>query len=349
VPYSFSHVPELTDLDGVRRYLEEELRKISETFNETDALELRASAHAPDKPREGMQIHADGTAWNPGSGAGTYRYQGGAWVKIPGFPIGTADIADNAVTNAKLADMASPRVKARGTAGTGDPEDIAIGNGIVLDATSLRTAQQMSVTVDGSGLKLSGDAGSPGNSKYYGTDSGGTKGFFAVPVSKILQVVSTTYTTNADLTTHIPYDDTIPQSTEGTQVLSTSITPADNTNLVKCKVSVWGAYSKKNDAVTVALFRGTTCIDAHAVEGPVFQAANLTTLGGDTYFNADIIADIGFQICFEFVDSPASASSQTYSVRVGASGSTIRLNGNTAGRKFGGASICTLILEEVDA
>jgi hypothetical protein len=207
----------------------------------------------------------------------------------------------------------------------------------------------MSITVDGSGLKLSGDAGSPGNSKYYGTDSGGTKGFFAVPVSKILQVVSTTYATNADLSTHIPYDDTTPTSSEGTQVLSASITPADNTNLVKCKVSVWGAYSKKDDAVTVALFRGTTCIEVHAVEGPQFPAANLTTLGGDTYFNADIIANIGFQIGFEFVDSPASASAQTYSVRVGANASTIRLNGNTAGRKFGGTSTCTLVLEEIDA
>jgi hypothetical protein len=89
-----------------------------------------------------------------------------------------------------LADMASPRVKARGTAGTGPPEDIAIGNGITLDATSLRTAQQMSITVDGSGLKLSGDATSPGNSQYYGTNSGGTKGFFALPAGGGLTLIT---------------------------------------------------------------------------------------------------------------------------------------------------------------
>jgi len=40
---------------------------------------------------------------------------------------------------------------------------------------------QMSITSDGSGLKLSGDSASPGNSKYYGTDSGGTKGWFSLP------------------------------------------------------------------------------------------------------------------------------------------------------------------------
>lgn len=40
---------------------------------------------------------------------------------------------------------------------------------------------QMSITADGSGLLLSGDEATPGNSQYYGTDSGGTKGFFDLP------------------------------------------------------------------------------------------------------------------------------------------------------------------------
>lgn len=106
-------------------------------------------------------------------------------------------IPAGSVTNAMLANMASPLVKARGAAGTGSPEDIAIGNGLTLDATSLRTAQQMSVTVDGSGLKLSGDAATPGNSQYYGTDSGGTKGFFALPsgITRVGSVAASSGTT----------------------------------------------------------------------------------------------------------------------------------------------------------
>lgn len=40
---------------------------------------------------------------------------------------------------------------------------------------------QMSITADASGLKLSGDEASPGNSQYYGTDGSGTKGFFDLP------------------------------------------------------------------------------------------------------------------------------------------------------------------------
>ena len=42
---------------------------------------------------------------------------------------------------------------------------------------------QLSITSDGSGIKLSGDAATPGNTKYYGTDGSGTKGFFSIPSS----------------------------------------------------------------------------------------------------------------------------------------------------------------------
>lgn len=38
---------------------------------------------------------------------------------------------------------------------------------------------QMSLTSDASGIKLSGDSASPGNSKVYGTDGSGTKGWYA--------------------------------------------------------------------------------------------------------------------------------------------------------------------------
>lgn len=43
------------------------------------------------------------------------------------------------------------------------------------------TKQQMSITSDVSGLKLSGDATSPGNNKVYGTDASGVKGWKADP------------------------------------------------------------------------------------------------------------------------------------------------------------------------
>jgi hypothetical protein len=40
---------------------------------------------------------------------------------------------------------------------------------------------QMSITSDSSGIKLDGDADTPGNSKYYGTNASGTKGYHDLP------------------------------------------------------------------------------------------------------------------------------------------------------------------------
>lgn len=48
-----------------------------------------------------------------------------------------ATIANDAVTNAKMANMATNRLKGRSTAGTGDPEDIVVGAGLSLSAGTL--------------------------------------------------------------------------------------------------------------------------------------------------------------------------------------------------------------------
>ncbi len=45
---------------------------LAQTFDVTNV--------APAKPREGDLRYADGTNWNPGGGAGLYRYTSGAWV-----------------------------------------------------------------------------------------------------------------------------------------------------------------------------------------------------------------------------------------------------------------------------
>lgn len=82
MPYNFNQIPEVATVEELRSWLIEEFKTISQSLNEATELELRASKHAPIRPREGMIVHADGTSWNPGSGAGTYRYQSGAWVKI---------------------------------------------------------------------------------------------------------------------------------------------------------------------------------------------------------------------------------------------------------------------------
>lgn len=60
--------------------LQQELQNISRSMSEgNEFLLLEMRYAAPSKPRDGMVVLADGTSWNPGSGAGYYGYRAGAW------------------------------------------------------------------------------------------------------------------------------------------------------------------------------------------------------------------------------------------------------------------------------
>lgn len=80
---------------------------------------------------------------------------------------------------------------------------------------SANIVSQMSLTSDASGIKLSGDEASPGNSQYYGTDSGGTKGFHSVPTQytdELAQDAVGTICTDTD-TINFTYNDGTPTIT----------------------------------------------------------------------------------------------------------------------------------------
>ncbi len=62
---------------------------------------------------------------------------------------------------------------------------------------------QMSITSDASGIKLSGDETTPGNLEYYGTDAGGTKGFFPIAESVVTLLSSTNLPLDADADTDL--------------------------------------------------------------------------------------------------------------------------------------------------
>jgi hypothetical protein len=58
-----------------------ELQRVSDMLAEPtfDQLELTQLNAVPARPQDGQLVYADGTNWNPGSGAGLYAYWGGAW------------------------------------------------------------------------------------------------------------------------------------------------------------------------------------------------------------------------------------------------------------------------------
>lgn len=78
-----------------------------------------------------------------------------------------ATIANSAVTFAKFQNINTDSLVGRDTAGTGAPEAIGLAGSLIFTGSQT--------------IQLSGDSASPGTSRYYGTDSGGTKGWFALP------------------------------------------------------------------------------------------------------------------------------------------------------------------------
>lgn len=122
------------------RWVIAEFQKIEQAWRSAVPYVLLDTLYvAPAKPRPGMTVQADGTSWNPGSGAGPYTYTSGAWAALIGGGGGGVTDGDKgditvsgggtawaidpgAVTLAKQADIATSRLMGRVTAGAGVQE-----------------------------------------------------------------------------------------------------------------------------------------------------------------------------------------------------------------------------------
>jgi len=68
--------------EELRAFIQEELREIRTSLGLIDNLQLVELHVEPIRPRTGMVVLADGTNWDPGSGAGFYGYRGAAWALL---------------------------------------------------------------------------------------------------------------------------------------------------------------------------------------------------------------------------------------------------------------------------
>lgn len=76
--YIPNNVPD--DAASLAAFLRLELNKIAQALDTQDAsLSLKTLYAVPSKYRDGTIVKADGTTWNPGSGAGVYCYYGSVW------------------------------------------------------------------------------------------------------------------------------------------------------------------------------------------------------------------------------------------------------------------------------
>lgn len=125
----------------------------------------------------------------------------------------------------------------------------------------------------------------------------------------------------------IPMDDTIPQITEGTQVMSVSIVPKKANSKVTVEVKMFISGNGSNHSM-VAIFKDS---DPNAI------ASGLVTTSGSNY---------GLPVVMEKTVSLGDTSPHTFSVRMGPYSGTMYMNGNSSGRLFGGTFVSSITLKE---
>ena len=148
---------------------------------------------------------------------------------------------------------------------------------------------------------------------------------------KILQVVNATLSTVDTITTIMPNDNTIPQNTEGEEVLTASITPAHASNklLIEVNVVIGGDAALW---VVSALFQDSTAsaLAANANYCPAAGGACAVPL---THYMA-----------------AGTTSATTFKLRAGQQSSgTATINGNGGSQTLGGVASTTLTITEIAA
>lgn len=129
-------------------------------------------------------------------------------------------------------------------------------------------------------------------------------------------------------TSVIPYDNTIPQVSEGTEFGATPYAMMDASHDIHIYFSVNVDVSANNTTVIIAVFRDSTCIAASPI--------TITTAGRPQIMSLTLY------------DTPGDTASHTYSGRVGvgAAGPTWYINSTASGNDLGGMIKSAFILYE---
>ena len=135
------------------------------------------------------------------------------------------------------------------------------------------------------------------------------------------------------VTSVIPLDNSIPLSTEGTEILSTTFTATDASHKLLIQFNGLLAGMGLAEGQVLALFRGATCVGARWWGQPS-SGANLTSC--------------------HFLIEALNTNSNTYSIRYGPGGagltSYVNTQGNVpAGASLGGLTEISMIIKEVNS
>ena len=143
------------------------------------------------------------------------------------------------------------------------------------------------------------------------------------------QSVSSQTSNRASYTAQIPADDTIPQITEGTQILVSTITPKSATDILRVSVTGTVGMSANGDAI-ISLFRDST---ANAVAAQRIMSASASDTGH------------AFSLVYRVVANGVVA--QNFSVRIGPSTATTVYVGGLTTAFLGATQSIMLEVEEI--
>lgn len=148
-------------------------------------------------------------------------------------------------------------------------------------------------------------------------------------IGGILQVVATELTADFSTAATIPYDATIPQSSEGVEYITAAITPKSASSILEIEAHLMVGGSA-GGMIIAALFQDS---DTNAIE-------------------AQAIGNAGGALLFPFVFrarvSAASTTARTYKLRIGSNGITVYVNRSSGIADIFGASVVSrLIVREL--
>lgn len=202
----------------------------------------------------------------------------------------------------------------------------ATGNAVQIAATGADSNINLNLKSKGTGLIKFNDFSLPatdGSSGQYITTNGSKVLSFST-LAGVKQVVSSFLHTLQTITTVLPYDNTIPQNTEGDQVLSLAITPTSATSTLIIDINVTAASNSTSRTVGMALFQDSTANALAATEDT--NSCNL-----------------------RHVMTSGTTSATTFNVRVGPSAAgSVYINGTTGGvQLYNGVCNSSIVIWEI--
>lgn len=150
----------------------------------------------------------------------------------------------------------------------------------------------------------------------------------------VVQSVFASNAANTVISATIPADNTIPQISEGTQILSASITPTSTASILQVEAVVHGSeLTNVGDSIIAALFRdsGANAIAAGFVGGMNGGGNHLTS--GTAVIRYQVVA--------------GSTSPTTFTVRAGNNTGSMTLNATHQNINLGGLIASTLTVTEI--